>query len=71
MKHKAIPYLPKITFKKSRTFLANNRLVNPLLVSFSKMANLFKKNPEKLLKGNKRRNLIICWGRIILPSNPF
>lgn len=38
--HCAGQELPKFTFKKSRAFLANNRLVNPLLVCFSKMANL-------------------------------
>lgn len=33
-------YLPKITFKKSRAFLAHNWLVNPLLIIFSKMTYL-------------------------------
>lgn len=33
-------YLPKITFKISRASLARNRLMNPILVSISKMTNL-------------------------------
>lgn len=33
-------YLPKVTLEKPRAFLAHNRLVNPFLVSFSKMTNL-------------------------------
>lgn len=35
-------YLPKIAFKISRAFLARNRLMNPILISFSKMTNLWK-----------------------------
>lgn len=35
-------YLPKVAFKKSRAFLASNRLVNPFLISLSKVAYLRK-----------------------------
>jgi hypothetical protein len=33
-------YLPKITFEKTRTLNAYNRLMNPFLIFFAKMTNL-------------------------------
>jgi len=48
--------LPKITLKKSRAFLANNRLVNPLLIRFTKIADLVDKGliqiDRKLLRNH-------------------
>lgn len=52
-------YLPEITFKKSRTFLADNGLVNPLLISFSKVANLRSHLRSLNISGKKMVYLLI------------
>lgn len=54
-----VMYLPEITFKKSRTFLADNGLVNPLLISFSKVANLRSHLRSLNISGKKMVYLLI------------
>lgn len=51
-------YLNNIIFKKSRAFFANNWLVNPLLIIFTKMANLWKIHINVLQRVNECATLI-------------
>jgi hypothetical protein len=55
--------LPKITFKKSRTFFANKRLLNPLFIRLSKMINLFK---NLLRNCTSKARLDILYVRLII-----
>lgn len=52
-------YLPKITLKEPRTFLAHNRLMNPLLITFSKVTNLSQiiKQSKSIVFNQKQINL--------------